>query len=118
MACAKIENLCMDEHNDFPIELTITDESTGNPIDITGYTFYLTIKRNKSDTDAAAIIQKTKSDPHTDPTNGITIIEIDKADTLDKSGDYFYDIVMDDTTPDRTTILTGEFLIQQAIGDN
>jgi len=114
MTCAKIENLCMNEGDTNPIQLTLS--SGGVAIDITGYTFYLSIKRNKLDADSKAVISKTVTSL-TDPTNGIVTITIVHDDTLEKYGDWYYDIKFDTGAPLRTTILYGDFQIVQAVGD-
>lgn len=75
--------------------LTYTD-SDGEPLDLTGYTVWFTVKENVDDTDASAKIQKEITS-HTDPTNGITTVTLDPADTDDLAGSYHYDIQLVDS---------------------
>jgi len=88
--------------------------SAGVGIDITGYTFWFTVKTLESDADASAIIQKEVT-VHTTPLSGITTIEIPYTDTEIDAGDYQYDIQMKSTTDDITTLLRGTFRIKQDI---
>ena len=86
-------------------------------IDITGYKIHFTMKERINDTDAEALIRKTIIS-HTSPTEGQTSIPIERTDTKDvKPGFYPYDIQMDDTVPNRTTLLYGNFTIKQSVGD-
>lgn len=76
--------------------LTFKD-SDGDPIDITGYTVFFTVKSkpdNQLD-DASALISKTIEN-HTDPTNGVTQIALSPDDTNISSGNYLYDIQIKD----------------------
>ena len=54
--------------------------TSGEPIDITGYTVFFTVKKNVNQTDDQAIISKTNT-THTNPTGGITIIQITTSDS-------------------------------------
>ena len=75
------------------IQETITVRVNGAPIDITGYTFYFTVKTTPDDVvdDSTALIQKTWT-THSNPTAGETILLVDAADTDIPKGTYFYDI--------------------------
>jgi len=67
-------------------------DSDGNAIDITGATVYLTVKKNKTDSDSDAIFQKTVTS-HSDPTNGVTEFTILASDTATIDvNNYVYDI--------------------------
>jgi len=92
---------------------TITyQDADGNVQDITGWTFWLTIKENKSDTDAEAVVQKTVTS-HTDPTNGKTEIDVDAADTEDLAGNYWYDMQREDENGDIKTFAHGVMSIRE-----
>lgn len=80
------------------INLTLTDNT--NPEqptvdDITGSTIFFTVKINKTDTDAAAVISK-KWTPTTgggyDTTKGQTFVDLSALDTNLTPGSYFYDV--------------------------
>jgi len=72
------------------IQLKFIDK-TGSAIDITGSAVWLTIKKNKGDLDADAILQK-KVTAHYNPSGGITIISLEPTDTNIAEGVYWYDI--------------------------
>lgn len=82
------------------------EDSDGNPVDISGWTFWLTIKSDSEDTDANAAVQK-KVTSHTDAANGETEIELTSSDTDDLQGDYDYDIQYKDGAGDVVTPLYG-----------
>lgn len=66
--------------------------TSGDPLDITGYTVFFTVKKNINQTDDQAVISKTNT-IHSDPTNGISIITITTSETNDlQPGVYLYDI--------------------------
>jgi hypothetical protein len=77
--------------DDAVIPITITND--GSVVNITGYTFWLTVKTNEDDTDAEALIQK-KVESHTNPTQGITTITIPNSEMNLTPGLYHYDIQM------------------------
>lgn len=110
------QNLNFDEGDDFPYSVTLTDEN-GDAIDLTGYTFYMTIKKKKNDSDENAVFKKTvTSIPN--PTLGRVTITIDRDDTLSISpGIYSYDIKYKDDGGDIRTVIYGDFKLIQAITD-
>jgi len=82
--------------------------------DVTGYTVYLTVKENKSDTYANAKIAKTYTNT-TDPETGIISIPLATTDTSSLDvGEYYYDIEyrISDTV---RTLFAGSFYILQDI---
>jgi len=78
------------EGDDYPINLTITD-GDGNAQDITDWTFWITIKEARDDTDNDAIIQE-KVTSHTDAANGETRLVLEDTETAELDGSKFYDI--------------------------
>lgn len=62
----------------------------GKAEDITGWTIYFTCKKNMTDSDAQAKINKTITS-HSDPTQGKTLIELSTLDTA-LTGSYHYSI--------------------------
>lgn len=96
--------------------VTILD-SSGTPIDITGYTFLFVVKNKLTDSDGNALIYKEIT-THSDPTNGVTEITLTSDDTNNKSGNYFYDYQWLDTSADRRVVLkNANFEIEQRVGD-
>jgi len=87
--------------------VTLTD-SAGDPIDITGYTFFMTVKKSKDDKDDDAIITEDVTS-HSDPTNGVTVITLSSTDTNVAPGIYYYDIQYKDTSDNIKTVLYGVF---------
>ena len=109
-------DLSIYEGEDKTWTVTILD-SDSVAVDITGYTFLFTVKEKISDTDANAIIQKEITS-HSDPTNGITQIALDSADTKDLSGKYLYDYQWkDDATKRKVVLKNATFEIEQRVGD-
>lgn len=84
------------------------------PVDITGFTFFFTAKKNADDVDADAVITKDV-DSHIDATNGQTKITLSTSDTDIDVGDYYYDIEMKDGGGLITTFLDGTLTIMQDI---
>ena len=108
-------DLSMTEGEDVTFTTILTD-SDGDAIDITGYTFLFTVKRNINNPDSNAIISKEIT-VHADPTGGTTTVTIDREDTLNKHGGMVYDYDWIDTSDKRRKILRGAFTINQAVTD-
>lgn len=99
--------------DDVTIKVTVKD-SDGNAIDITGYTFWLTAKKQEDDTDANAVMQKEVTS-HTDEENGKTAIELSNSDTDVDVESYYYDIQMKDDSDKITTLVKGTMNVKQDI---
>jgi len=96
------------------IVVTVKD-SDGVAIDITGYTFWLTIKTLEAQADSDAVLQKEIT-THTNPTGGITTFPITSAESgAIEVGDYQYDIQMKSAANDISTLVRGTFIIEQDI---
>lgn len=68
-------------------------DSEGNPVDITGYTIFFTVKLDIDDPESEAKITKTiQPGDLTDPTNGMTYIPLTYIDTDIPADVYYYDI--------------------------
>jgi hypothetical protein len=109
-------NLDIQQGDDKGFPLTFRNKA-GILIDITGWTVWLTVKRNLKDSDSEALIQK-KVINHYDPTNGRTIILIDKFDSKKPEGKYWYDIQIKNAAGRIKTILTGRFNIKYEVTQN
>lgn len=95
--------------------LTITfKDSAGTAIDITGYTVWFIVKKKREDTDDEALINKTQTS-HSDPTNGITTIDLTNSDTDIDAENLFYGIKWLDTSGDVLTIDDGDFKVKQGV---
>ena len=73
----------------FRQKITVTEG--GQPVDITDWTIFFTIKRNKTDSDDDAVVKKTIT-THTDPANGISYILILPSELDGLLGKYYYDL--------------------------
>ncbi len=85
--------------DDYSSTITFTDQS-GEPINITGYTVFFTVKRKGtlkgSDTDTQAIIAKTIT-VHSDPTEGQTTLTLTNTETtILPTGSFVADIQIKD----------------------
>jgi hypothetical protein len=92
-----------------PLTIRVKD-STGVAVDITGSTFFLTVKQNKEDLDANAVISENQA-THDDPTNGVTSFTISNTAMTLSPGEYFYDIQVKTALGRVRTILSGKFII-------
>ena len=91
-------------------KLTFTDGT--DPIDITGYTLFFTVKPecDNANDDTSAVIQKTVTS-FSDPTGGIGEITLMPADTDVTPGKYKYDFQFKTDTGEIQTIETGFYTI-------
>lgn len=99
-----------------PITITKTVAGVTTPFDLTGYTATLTVKKQKGDTNAQAVITKSVT-VHTDAPNGVTQFTVDPADTtaLDFA-DYVFDIEITNGVIVKT-IYVGHWEIQEKVKD-
>lgn len=110
-------NLEVFEGNDRTFNVSITVSGTDVPVDITGDTFLFTVKNNINDSDVDAIISKNITS-HIIPASGTTAIPVLRTDTLNQVGNKFYDYQRCTSGAQlRSTILSGNFIIKQSIGD-
>lgn len=98
------ENLTLFSNTTKAYELRFT--RNGIPEDITGWTVYFTVKEEENDADNDAVIKKDITS-HTDPTNGITLIQLTTSDT-DREGSFRYDIKFKDDEGNSDILLWGE----------
>lgn len=99
--------------DDVTINVTVQD-SDDNAIDITGYTFWFTMKKQQDDTDAQAVIQKSVTS-HTTPASGLTAFSLSKTDTNIAVDSYYYDIQMKDASGNVQTLTKGQAKVIQDI---
>jgi hypothetical protein len=94
-----------DQGDDETFVITRENED-GSTKDITDYTFWLTLKAQKHDSDADAVVQKEVTN-HTDPGNGETELTLTNGDTDTLDGSYYYDIQEKTDTGIINTLLKG-----------
>lgn len=110
--------------DDEPLGLHFTERDANDnivPVDITGYTVMLTIKKDPTDADADAILALDVTE-HTNPTQGITVVEITenawdtgyKGDPV-PSGTYHFDVQYVDTDGKPKTVMIGTCVVVQDV---
>ena len=83
--------------------------------DITGSTFYFTIKEDAEDTDADAVFQEVITSL-TDPTNGIFDISISSTDSSKFDvATFVYDLAWKNSTGTVKTLIKGKFKAKQDV---
>lgn len=92
--------------DDWTIKVTITQNNAA--VDITGYTFYFTLKSNIDDADPGDL-QTTASSTGADALAGIVYINVDAADTDSLTpANYNYDIQQKDDSGQIQTLFIGK----------
>lgn len=91
--------------DDWGMQLTFA-EPDGTPVDITGWTIFLTLKRKKTDSDADAVIQKVVT-AFSDPVGGIAYVILTNEETHNFNGLYYYDFQYKDQNDMVQTITSG-----------
>lgn len=99
--------------DDATLTLTFTD-SDGSIVNITDYTVWFYVKRNRTDTDANALISKTVTS-HSDPTNGITIVTLTNSETNLTVENLYYGVKWLDRNSKVLTVKDGDFRIRQGV---
>jgi hypothetical protein len=89
-ATAPTVQLEIDQGDDETITLS-RRAADDTPLDISGYTFHLTIKRDESDPDQEAVLQKEVT-THTEPVNGETELTLSASETAALEGSYHYEV--------------------------
>lgn len=99
--------------DDSDFELTFTDVD-GEVIDLTGGTVFFTVKDNKGDTDAEAVIT-TEIDTFEAPETGICTLSLSSTETDITTGDYWYDIQLKDSLGRISSTYAGKFIVSKDI---
>lgn len=99
--------------------ITIADED-GNPINVSGDKFYLTIKKSSRHTDAAALLQNSYLAPNDSGSEaGQARVQISAEDSLSLPvGTFVYDITwvrLTSSPGDSVTVQTGKISIEQGV---
>lgn len=84
------------------------DQADGSAYDISGWTFWLTIKEARDDPDSAAAVQKTVTN-HTDASAGETEFVLTNSDTDGLQHRYWYDMQHKDGNGNIRTFMQGRF---------
>lgn len=105
--------LSLIRRDDVDLDVTFTDKD-GEAIDITGCTVFFTLKKNRTDTDADAILQKEVTS-HTIPLQGKTRISLDHDETDIAPRYYFFDVQVEDTDEKIISSAVGQVKITQDV---
>lgn len=97
--------------DDRSLEVTVKYPN-GSVKDITGWTIFYMVKKQKTDSDADAVIDKTIT-THTDPSNGVTVVELTDNDTDIDIGIYHEEVQTKDTSGKIQTVYQGLLEINQ-----
>jgi len=97
------------DYSSYPETLTDTVKN------VTGFTPVFIVKRFKEDTDANKIFQATGT--LTTPASGIIDFTITKAQNNISAGQYFYEIIITDTTT-RYVLNSGEYNVFESVKDS
>lgn len=102
----------------YPLVVTVKNAATGSPIDITGYTFKLTVNSEKKPADDSNQIWQLDGDLDADPTTGRVVFDITDTQTDIPVRKYYYDIQMTTAGGDVRTIAKDVFEITMDITKN
>jgi hypothetical protein len=97
----------------YPLLLTVTDSGTGNPVDITNYTFLLTVNKEEAPIDDSRQVFQAAG-TIVDGPNGQVSFPVVPANTAEV-GDYFYDVQMTTVGGDVRTIAKDAFIVSMDI---
>lgn len=95
-------------------EFTVTSASTGAAIDITGYTFVLTVDPSPAPADATGNLYALTG-TITDAANGVVEFAPSGVQSDQTPGVYWYDVQMTDASSRIRTIASGQYRYTQDI---
>ena len=106
-------NYCRSRGDTFAIQIAI-ENSAGGPIDISGFSFLLTVDPSSEPADALGNIYQLTG-VIDDAPNGLVSFAPDPTEAMSAPGDYFYDIQQTDAGSLVRTIAKGDWQILQDI---
>jgi len=89
-------------------------DGDGDPVDITGWTIFFTVKENESDADDDAKISVDVTS-HTSPTGGLSSLSITDSDTNITPKRYYYDFQIKKADGIIRTLLKGTIQVMTDI---
>ena len=92
--------------NDWAAVVNLKQPDSGNSLNITGWTFWVTITKDKTWDDSEAYVHKSFTPSN--PASGEINLSV-RADQLTIPGVYYRDIKAKSATGARTTLVTGTF---------
>ncbi|RKZ36690.1 MAG: hypothetical protein DRQ49_17500 [Gammaproteobacteria bacterium] len=99
----------------YPLELTIKDKDSGSVIDLTGYSFILTVDTLKTPPDDTTKVFNVSGVLDGDPTTGKVSFTPSAIQTDIEPASYYYDVQMTDASSNIRTIAKNKFKILQDI---
>lgn len=111
--CPVVENVCV-SRGDSPVMFANVKDLTGDVVDVTGYTFTLTVGPAPDPSDDSNQIFQI-SGTVVDGPNGRVRFQPSTSNTDLTPSVYFYDIQMVTTAPSVRTVLAGQFEVKQDI---
>ncbi len=112
---AKLGDIEYYRGDSYPIELTIKNNGTQEVIDITGFSFILTVDSLREPRDETTQIFTTTGIIDADPSTGKVSFTLSSSQTNLSSKTYYYDIQMIDTDGNIRTIAKNQLQILQDI---
>lgn len=112
--CAQALNICLQRGDTFAFSFSLTDSETEAPIDITGYSFLLTVDTLENPPDATTNLFSLTG-VLTNPTGGVVQFSLSALQADQAPDTYYYDVQMVDGVGGKRTVAKGEFLIEQDI---
>ena len=108
-----INNFVTYRGDDLSFKLNFND-TDGDPIDITSWLIFFTLKLDKDDSDSEAVYTKTVEAP-SGSSDGIIIVSIPGSDLSTLVGPYYYDFQFIDATGNVRTITSGAITFNKDI---
>lgn len=99
----------------YPLELTIKDQVTGEVIDLTGFSFMLSVNSLRDPPDASTLIFNVAGVLDADPLTGKVTFTPTSTHTGIDPKVYYYDVQMTNTAGDIRTIVKHKWRILQDI---
>lgn len=106
-------DICRVRGDTGPFQFVVKD-SSGTPIDITGFSFLLTVDPNDIPIDASGNLFDLTGTIIDGP-NGVFQFTLDATDADQTPAIYFYDVQMTDLASNKRTIIRGQWEVTQDI---
>ena len=108
-----MSNITRKRGDTYADELTITSSSTGLPVNITGYSFLLTVDTRQNPTDETTQVYQLTGAIISGVNGRVEFAPSDAQ--ADHVGDYYYDVQMLDGAGRKRTIASGKYKYTQDI---
>lgn len=112
--CPTVEDLCV-VRGDSPVIPVVVSDENGDTVDITGYTFVMTVDPSPTPDSSANNNFSLTVGPVADGTDGTVFFQPSTGQMDLVPSVYFYDIQMTTTLPSVRTLMKGKFTVQQDV---